>query len=169
VVQRYTWRKRENVVAYLPSGQQTAWRQKLQRAYEQPTSAEAKAALDRLARELRVLNESAARSLAEGLDETLTLHRLGVAGELGRSFKTTNALESVMAQVEQRTGKVDGWRASDQKQRWFATAVPDIEPRLRRIREYHSLPKLREALQRMLRKEVSAGVKMPGSLPPQSQ
>ena len=46
--------------------------------------------MDRLARELRVLNESAARSLAEGLEETLTLHRLGVAGELGRTFKTTN-------------------------------------------------------------------------------
>jgi putative transposase len=56
------------------------------------------------------------RSLAEGLEETLTLHRLGVAGELGRTFKTTNALESVMAQVEQRTGKVDRWRSSDQKQ-----------------------------------------------------
>ncbi|HEV2282088.1 MAG TPA: hypothetical protein VGX75_06835 [bacterium] len=128
----------------------------MQRAYEQPTYAEAKAALDRLARELRVSNESAARSLAEGLEETLTLHRLDVAGELGRTFKTMNALESVMAQVEQRTGKVDRWRTSDQKQRWPASALLDIEPRLRRIRGYRALPKLREALQRMLRKEVTA-------------
>jgi putative transposase len=155
-VQRCTWHKRENVVAHLPIGQQADWRRKLQRAYEQPTHAEAKAALDRLARELRVVNESAARSLAEGLEETLTLHRLGVAGELGRTFKTTNALESVMAQVEQRTGKVDRWRTSDQKQRWLASALLDIEPRLRRIRGYRALPKLREALQRMLRKEVPA-------------
>ena len=155
-VQRCTWHKRENVVAYLPMGQQATWRQKLQRAYEQPTYAEAKAALDRLARELRPVNESAARSLAEGLEETLTLHRLGVAGELGRSFKTTNMLESVMAQVEQRTGKVDRWRTSDQKQRWLASALLDIEPRLRRVRGYRALPKLRDALQRMLRKEVTA-------------
>jgi putative transposase len=155
-VQRCTWHKRENVVAHLPTGQQAAWRQKLQRAYEQPTHTEAKAALDRLARELRVLNESAARSLAEGLEETLTLHRLGVVGELGRSFKTTNALESVMAQVEARTGKVDRWRTSDQKQRWLASALLDIEPRLRRVRGYRALPKLREALQRMLGKEVPA-------------
>jgi putative transposase len=104
-VQRCTWHKRENIVAHLPTGQQATWRQKVQRAYEQPTYAEAKAALDRLTRELRPVNESAARSLVEGLEETLTLHRLGVAGELGRTFKTTNALESVMAQVEQRTGK----------------------------------------------------------------
>lgn len=155
-VQRCTWHKRENIVAHLPTGQQAPWRQKLQRAYEQPTHAEAKAALDRLARELRPVNESAARSLAEGVEETLTLHRLGVAGELGRSFKTTNMLESVMAQVEQRTGKVDRWRTSDQKQRWLASALLDIEPRLRRVRGYRALPKLRDALQRLLRKEVPA-------------
>jgi putative transposase len=155
-VQRCTWHKRENIVAHLPTGQQATWRHKVQRAYEQPTYGEAKAALDRLARELRPVNESAARSLAEGLEETLTLHRLGVAGELGRSFKTTNMLESVMAQVEQRTGKVDRWRTSDQKQRWLASALLDIEPRLRRVRGYRALPKLRDALQRMLRKEVTA-------------
>ena len=164
-VQRCTWHKRENVVAHLPKGQQATWRQKLQRAYEQPTHTEAKAALDRLARELRVLNESAARSLAEGLDETLTLHRLGVVGELGRSFKTTNALESVMAQVEARTGKVDRWRTSDQKQRWLASALLDIEPRLRRVRGYRALPKLREALQRMLGEGGAGGVTMPAVAP----
>ena len=156
VVQRCTWHKRENVVDYLPKAQQAAWRQKLQRAYEQPTYDEAKITLDRLACELRVLNESAARSLAEGLEETLTLHRLGIAGELGRSFKTTNMLESVMAQVEARTGQVDRWRTSDQKQRWLASALLDIEPRLRRIRGYRALPKLRAALQRVLGKEVPA-------------
>jgi len=155
-VQRCAWHKRENIVAHLPTGQQATWRQKVQRAYEQPTYAEAKAALDRLARELRMVNESAARSLAEGLEETLTLHRLGVASELGRTFKTTNALESVMAQVEQRTGKVDRWRTSDQKQRWLASALLDIEPRLRRIRGYRALPKLRDVLQRIVRKEVTA-------------
>jgi putative transposase len=155
-VQRCTWHKRENAVAYLPTGQQAAWRRKVQRAYEQPTYAEAKAALDRLARELRTVNESAVPRLAEGLEDTLTLHRLGVAGELGRTFKTTHALESVMTQVEPRTGNVDRWRSSDHKQRWLASALLDIDPRLRRIRGYRALPKLRDALQRVLRKEVSA-------------
>jgi putative transposase len=105
---------------------------------------------------LRGRNESAAHSLAEGLEETLTLHRPGVAGELSRSLKTTNALESVMAQVEARTRKVDRWRTSDQKQRWLAAALLDIEPRLQRIRGYRALPKLREALRRHLAKEVPA-------------
>ncbi len=61
-----------------------------------------------------------------------------------------------MAQVEARTGKVDRWRTSDQKQRWLASGLLDIEPRLRRVRGYRTLPKLREALQRRLGKEVPA-------------
>ncbi len=86
------------------------------------------------------------RSLDEGLEETLTLHRLGVFRELGISLKTTNCLESLNALVEQRTGKVDHWRTSDQKQRWLAAALLDIEPRLRRIKGFRALPLLRRAL-----------------------
>lgn len=72
------------------------------------------------------------------------------------SFKTTNVLESVMAQVEQRTGKVDDWKTSDQKQRWLATALLDIEPGLRRVKGYRFLPQLRVALQQTIAKEVTA-------------
>jgi transposase-like protein len=145
-VQRCQWHKRENVVAHLPKGQQALWRRKLQAAYEKPTYAEAKAALLRCRRELGLLNESAVRSLDEGLEETLTLHRLGVFPQLGVSLKTTNCLESLNALVEQRTAKVDHWRSSDQKQRWLAAALLDIEPRLRRIKGFRALPLLREAL-----------------------
>jgi transposase-like protein len=154
-VQRCTWHKRENVVDYLPRSQQEAWRRKLQRAYEQPTYEAALAELTKLHRELRNLNESAAGSLEEGLLETLTLHRLGVFVDLGQSLKTTNLLESILAQVEQKTGKVDRWRNSSQKQRWLAASLLDIEPRLRRIKGYRALPKLRRALQPAMGKEVA--------------
>lgn len=53
-----------------------------------------------------------------------------------------------MAQLGQRTDKVDRWRSSDQKQRWVATALLDLEPRLRRIKGYRHLPLLRAALKR---------------------
>lgn len=85
-----------------------------------------------------------------------TLHRLGVVKELGLSLKTTNVLESILAQVEQRTGKVDRWRNSSQKQRWLAAALLDIEPRLRRIKGYRALPQLSEELGRVVGKEVTA-------------
>ncbi len=148
VVQRCQWHKRENVVAYLPKSQQATWRRKLQQAYERPSYAEAKGALLRLRSDLRLRNASAVKSLDEGFEETLTLHRLGVFGALGTSLKTTNCLESIHALVERRTGKVTAWRTSDQKQRWLAAALLDIEPRLRRIRGYRSLPLLRRAIQR---------------------
>lgn len=146
-VQRCQWHKREGVVAYLPATQQRRWRAKLQAAYRQPTYEKAKAALLRIRHELVPLNLSAVRSLEEGLEETLTLHRLGVAATLGLSFSTTNCLESVNALVEQRTGKIDHWTNSHQKQRWLATALLDIEPRLRRVKGHGHLAALRRALQ----------------------
>jgi transposase-like protein len=145
-VQRCVWHKRENVVAYLPKHLQALWRAKLQRAYRQPRYGAAHAELQRLHQELRRLNEDAARSLAEGLDETLTLHRVGVAEHLGISLMTTNGLESILALVEQRVGKVDRWTTSDQKQRWLAATLLELEPRLRRLRGYRALPQLRTAL-----------------------
>ena len=101
--------------------------------------------------ELEDRNQSAAGSLAEGLDETLTLHRLGVYGVLGRSLKTTNGLESINALIEERCAKVDHWQNSSQRQRWLATALLDIEPRLRKVMGYRYLPRLRDALKRELK------------------
>jgi transposase-like protein len=153
VVQRCQWHKRQNVLASLPKGQQDRWRQRLQQAYERPTYAEARAALLELRRELRLVNRSAAVSLEEGLEETLTLHRLGVFGALGHSLKTTNCLESLNAQLGQLTDKVDRWHTSDQKHRWVASALLAIEPRLNRIKGYRHLPQLQAALRREIRHE----------------
>ena len=73
VVQRCQWHKRENVVSYLAKTEQPLWRQRLQRAYHRPEYDEAVAALRQLHGELEDRNQSAARSLTEGFDETLTL------------------------------------------------------------------------------------------------
>ena len=83
----------------------------------------------------------------------MTLHRLGVYALLGRSFKTTNCLESVNALVEERCAKVDVWKNSSQRERWLVAALVDIEPRLRKVQGYRHLPKLREALKRELKLE----------------
>jgi transposase-like protein len=160
LVQRCQWHKRENVVSHLPKGEQAHWRTRLQRAYRQPTYEQARTALVRLQRDLEARNQSAARSLAEGLEETLTLHRLGVFPLLGESFKTTNCLESINAAVEARCAKVDHWVNSSQRHRWLAAALLDIEPRLRRVKGYRHLPKLREALQRDLKIKRAAPTKV---------
>ena len=137
-------------MSYLAKQDQPTWRRKLQTAWAHPAYADAKRALDRLHRELRLLNESAAASLAEGLEETLTLHRLGVFPELGVSFKTTNLIESVMARLEAKTQRVTRWRTSDQKLRWCASALWAAERQFRRVKNYRHLPLLKHALQNRL-------------------
>ena len=159
VVQRCQWHKRENVVSYLAKTEQPLWRQRLQRAYQRPEYEEAVAALTQLHDELEDRNQSAAGSLAEGLNETLTLHRLGLYGVLGRSLKTTNCLESINALVEARCAKVDRWQNSSQRHRWLATALLEIEPRLRKVMGYRHLPTLRDALQRELKIDTTTSTK----------
>jgi transposase-like protein len=151
VIQRCQWHKRENVVRYLPPPPQRVIRKKLQAAYEQPTYERAKKALQHVRREVALLNMSAAGSLDEGLEETLTLHRLGCFRTVGVSLKTTNILESIHARVASRTDKVDHWKTSEQKQRWVATALLDLEPHLHRVKHFEALPDLQHALARAIR------------------
>jgi transposase-like protein len=150
VVHRCQWHKRENVVGHLAKSEQRWWRKRLQAAYERPTYEEAKAALQEVRRDLAERTLSAAGSLDEGFEETLTLHRLGLFGLLNMSLKTTNCLESVFSLVEALTGRVCYWKNASQKHRWLASALLDIEPRLNRIRGYRHLPRLREAIRRGL-------------------
>lgn len=147
IVQRCQWHKRENVLEYLPKRLQAEYRRKLQAAYEKDTYDKAKAALQAIKAELRLINESAVNSLEEGFEETLTIQRLGMNRELRRSFKTTNMIESIHALVGQKTDKIDYWKNSSQKQRWVATSLLDIEQRLNRVNGYRHLKELRYALQ----------------------
>jgi transposase-like protein len=145
-VQRCQWHKRENVVSYLPKADQSAWRKKLQQAYQEPSYERAKARLLELKAELEQINRKAARSLGEGLEETLTLHRLGLFEELGRSLKTTNCIENLNGQVERYLGNVKRWHHSPQRHRWMALALLEAETRMRRLTGYRHLPKLKRAL-----------------------
>ena len=83
----------------------------------------------------------------------MTLHRLGVFALVGASVKTTNCLKSINAFVEERRAKVDRWTNFHQRQRWLATGLLDIEPRLRKVKGFRHLPRLREALRRELKIE----------------
>ena len=145
-IQRCQWHKRENVLSYLPKTQHALWRRKLQAAYAQPTYDAAKRVLLQLVKELTKHNASAARSLEEGLEETLTLHRLAVYATLGISFKTTNLIESVMSCVETKTPRVTRWRTSDQKQRWCAATLLQIEKQFRKVKGHQHLGLLQAAL-----------------------
>ena len=97
----------------------------------------------------------ASTKLDEGLEETRTRHRLGVFRALGPSFKTTNRIESVNARVEARSRRVTHWRTSDQKQRWCAAALLDMERQFRRVKGYAQLPLLLRALQATIPQSIA--------------
>ncbi len=146
LIQRCQWHKRENVVAHLDKKFQELFRGKLQAAYNLPTYEKAKDRLNSIGRELKLLNQSALGSLQEGLEETLTLHKLGMFEKLGESFKTTNCIENVNKQLATHTDRVDRWHHSDQRQRWVATTLLLIEPRLRKVRGHKHMEELRDAM-----------------------
>ena len=110
LIQRCQWHKRENVVGYLSKGGQAAFRKGIQRAYEQPTYEGANRTLQKVKKELFLINESAVQSLEEDPEDTLTLHRLALFEQLEKGLKTPNCIETIMALIGQRTDKVDYWR-----------------------------------------------------------
>lgn len=151
LVQRCQWHKRENVISYLSQEHQDRYRGKLQRAYSEPDYQTAKSKLKEIIIELMKINRSAARSLEEGLEETLTMHRLGLVEQLGRSFTTTNLIENLNSQLKKYVGRVKNWMNSDMRSRWMATALLQIERRMRKVNNYKKLHLLRTAIKSELK------------------
>lgn len=111
IIQRCRWHKRENVVAYLNDADKVVFRRRLWDVYNKTTHKESLSALKRIHCDLEKINASAANSLAEGLDETLTMHELGLTVELARSLSTTNCVEtscrsSALIQIKSTAGAI---------------------------------------------------------------
>ena len=81
----------------------------------------------------------AAASIREGLDETLTVQRLGLTGALQRTLRTTNIIENLNGSVERYTRNVKRWRGGQMIQRWVASALVEAEKHFRRVRGYRDL------------------------------
>jgi len=146
IIQRCQWHKRENVVSYLPEALQEKYRKKMQQAYQIADYEQAKAALMEIGRELKKINLQSYNSLMEGLDETLTLHRMELREELGKSFTTTNCIESVNSQLVKYTRKVKRWMDSEQRYRWVISGLIEIEHKLHRVNGYKQLHRLTDAI-----------------------
>jgi transposase-like protein len=150
-VQRCQEHKQRNVKEHLPEHLQLEYRRKLAAAYGMANYDGALSALTDCVKELYRVNPSAARSLEEGLAETLTLHRLGLPEELRKSLRTTNCIESAFSQVGYRTGRVKRWRDGVQVQRWAGCALLMAEARWHKVSGWRLLGELREAMDRLLK------------------
>ena len=133
LVQRCQAHKARNVLDQLPEDTRPSVRQALREAYACRDAARAKKLLTNLARRLRDEHPGAAASLDEGLDETLTVMRLGLPRNLERVLSTTNAIENLIGSVRDLGRRVKRWRDGHMILRWTVAAVADAASRFRRI------------------------------------
>ncbi len=158
-VQRCQVHKKRNVLEHLPERERTWVGHKLQQAWQEADYDKALAALHRLADTLEKQYPGAASSLREGLEETLTLTRLGVPETLRRTLRSTNAIESAFDKVRVASRNVKRWRNGEQVLRWSAAGLLEAEKGFRRIKGYRELPVLAEALSRTQVPEKPIAVK----------
>lgn len=142
LLQRCQLHKRRNVTGQLTEEYRDAVERKMINAYAMTHYVDAKKALDRLHRELMDLNPSAARSLQEGMEETLTVHRLKIDGWLRLTLATTNPIESAFSVVDRICQRVKRWQRGDHRERWVGAGLWLAERSFRRVKGYKQLPKL---------------------------
>jgi transposase-like protein len=147
LVQRCQEHKIRNVVGHLTEEFQPTIRSKMRNAYATHEHTAARRALDALLRELMDLNPSAARSLEEGMEETLTVHRLRLPEKLRRTFRSTNPIESAFDSVETVCRNVKRWQGGDQYLRWVASGLLWAESRWNRLHGHRELPILVKELE----------------------
>src|SRR3954463_1235724 len=141
-IQRCQVHKRRNVLDHLTDEQKPAVAKRLNAAYALEDYAAAQQALNQLHRELMDLNPSAARSLGEGMEETLTVHRLHVPMQLRKTLASTNVIESAFSMVERVCRNVKRWHSGDQRERWVGSGLLVAQKQFRRITGYKQIPAL---------------------------
>ena len=126
----------------LPEEYQPGIERKLIGAYGMMGEAEARRALDQIHRELERINPSAARSLEEGMEETLTVHKLRMPEMLRKSLSSTNIIESAFSVAEELCRRVKRWREGDHRERWAGSALLLAESKFRRVKGHKEIPEL---------------------------
>jgi transposase-like protein len=153
-IQRCQVHKRRNVLDHLTDEQKPGVAKKLNAAYALEDYAAAKQALNVLHRELMDLNPSAARSLGEGMEETLTVHRLHLPMQLRKTLASTNVIESAFSTVEDVCRNVKRWHGGDQRERWVGSGLLVAQKQFRRVQGYKQIPMLIRELETLTPNKV---------------
>jgi len=148
-VQRCQVHKIRNVTRHLTESRAPAIKFQMRAAYTTTDYDEGKLALQKIHEELMKVNVSAARSLAEGLEDTLMVHRLGVTGVLRQRLSCTNGIESSFSVVAGSFKKKKRWQGGDHRLRWVASSLIYLEGRWNRLHGYRQIPQLMQTLHKL--------------------
>jgi len=146
LVQRCRVHKRRNVLEHLPEGERGPVRAAMNEAYKSTSAETALRLLENLARSLDKRHPSAAASLREGMEETLTVTRLGLTGALSKTLETTNPIENLNGGIRRVGGRVKYCRNGRMALRWVATSALECARNFRRLKGHQEMPKLVAAL-----------------------
>ena len=148
-IQRCIIHKERNVLSYLPEEHTAEARRRLRAAWNMNGYDTSKKALLAVHRWLQRLNSRAASSLMEGLEDTLTVQRLGVGATLRRTLSTTNPIESVMDRIKTLTRRVKRWRNGAMVMRWVGSGLVRVEASFRRVKGHDEMPQFLASLERL--------------------
>jgi transposase-like protein len=145
-IQRCQIHKARNVVERLPKPLHASVRKTLRQAWELDDADKAERLLRNLARRLEPEARGVAASILEGLDEILTVNRLGLPAQLRRSLACTNSIENMMGTVRRVCRNVKRWQNVDMALRWTAAGMMEAAKGFRRLKAHKQLPFLKAAL-----------------------
>ena len=154
VIARCQLHKLRNVRDHLPEKLRGPVAKRMRAAYHADSALEAQAMLEALARELDKTHPGAARSLREGMAETLTVLRLDLPPTLARTLRSTNAVESMISICRDHARNVKRWRDGQMALRWCAAGMVEASKQFRRVNGHLHLPALRAALERQVGAET---------------
>jgi putative transposase len=149
VLARCQLHKIRNVQDKLPQKVRQVVAARMRRAYHADSALAAEAELTALANELDRTHPGAAASLREGMAETLTVLRLGLPPTLARTFRSTNAVESMISICRDHAGNVKRWRDGQMALRWCAAGMVEAGKQFRRVNGHLHLRSLRDTLERV--------------------
>jgi putative transposase len=158
LIQRCQIHKARNIMERLPKPLHAAVRRVLRQAWELDDASKAEKLIRNLARRLEHDAPGVSASILEGLDEILTVTRLGLPKELRRALACTNIVENVMSTVRRVCRNVKRWRSAAMALRWTAAAMQEAAKGFRRLKAHKQLPALRAALQAHQMKSSTHGV-----------
>ena len=149
VTQRCQVHKKRNVLSHLPDSEKARVGRLIGLAYMEFEEDEARRKLNLIQREIRMRYPAAADSLCEGLEETLTVHRLGIPGLLRQTLASTNAIESANSVCAGVIRRVTRFKTGEDAIRQAAAGYMEAERSFRRIKGYREIPLLQTALARL--------------------
>jgi transposase-like protein len=152
-IQRCQIHKGRNIIERLNEPLKPSVKKVLRQAWDQDDAAKAERLLRNLARRLEQEAPGVSGSILEGLDEILTVIRLGLPPELRRSLACTNIIENALGTVRQTSRNVKRWRNAEMALRWTAAGLLEAKKTFRRLKAYRQMPILRRALEEHMRRQ----------------